>query len=87
MRQQLNLYHSGQVRSLIKRVQEEFELPLQDLRLCFADLIENLEHYRSREQGEPVENQIKGRPLTKARRKTAQAYAKNKKLMQNTWDD
>jgi DNA primase len=45
LRQSLNLYHSGQVRGLIKRVQEEFELPMQELRLLFADLIENLELY------------------------------------------
>ena len=87
LRQSLNLYHSGQVKSLIKRIQEEFELPLQELRLCFADLIENLEAYRSREQREPIENQIKGRALTSARKKAALSYAKDESLMQNTWED
>jgi DNA primase len=87
LRQSLNLYHSGQVRGLIKRLQEEFELPMQELRLLFADLIENLELYRSREQGAGEENQVQARVLSPGRKKAALGYAKNENLMQNTWDD
>jgi DNA primase len=86
LRQSLNLYHSGQVKSLIKRVQEEFELSLQELRLIFADLIENLELYRSREQGAGEENKIQARVLSPGRKKIALDYAKAENLMQNTWD-
>jgi ABC-type dipeptide/oligopeptide/nickel transport system ATPase component len=87
LRQTLNLYHSGQVKSLIKRIQEEFELPLQNLRLNVADLIEQLERYRNGEQEKLTENQIKGRPLTSARRKAALRYAEDANLLQNTWED
>lgn len=87
LRQSLNLYHSGQVRGLVKRVQEEFELPLQELRLLFADLIENLELYRSREQGAGEENQVEARVLSPGRKKIALDYAKAENLMQHTWDD
>jgi len=80
LRQSLNLYHSGQVRGLLKLVQEEFELPMQELRLLLADLIENLELYRSREQGAGEENQVQARILSPGQKKAALDYAKNKDL-------
>ncbi|WP_052598404.1 CHC2 zinc finger domain-containing protein [Aureispira sp. CCB-QB1] len=87
LRQNLNLYHSGQVKSLIKRVAEEFELPMQELRLVFANLIESLEEVRSQEQDAALENQLSKRSLSKEQKQKALAFLEDEKLMERTWED
>src|SRR5690606_34301792 len=40
LRQSLDLYHNNQLNSLLKKLHEQLELPMQDLRLELAEFIE-----------------------------------------------
>ena len=87
IRQNLNLYHAGQVKGLITRLHEQLEVPLQNLRLIIADLTEQLEAYRTQEQAFGAAQQINTRQVPTARRRKALDYLKSPVLMQKTWTD
>ena len=84
LRQSLDLYHNNQLNSLLKKLHEQLELPMQDLRLELAEFIEALEQYRNRERQKTVGKSINKRVLSKEREKAARAFLMDKKLMQKT---
>lgn len=87
VRQNLNLYHAGQVKGLVTRLHEQLELPLQNLRLVVADLTEQLEAYRASQQALGEAESIRVRQVSAVRKKVALEYLKSEQLMQTTWTD
>ncbi|MGH1339800.1 MAG: toprim domain-containing protein [Aureispira sp.] len=87
IRQNLNLYHAGQVKGLVSKLHEQLEIPLQNLRLIIADLTEQLEAYRTQEQAFGGAQEIRTRQVPAARRRKALDYLKSPVLMAKTWTD
>ena len=87
VRQNLNLYHAGQVKGLVTRLHEQLELPLQGLRLLVADLTEQLEAYRASQQALGEAQSLRVRQVPALRKKAALAYLQASNLMDQTWTD